>query len=227
MEKITLAVEKRKLFGKHLRKLRRDAIVPANIFGKGIESLSVQAKLVDLVKTYKKAKNTQLVYLKLDKEEYPVLIQGLQKDPVLNTVLHADFRKVNLKEKVETLVPIEITGELAVVKSGEADVIVLAHEVTVECLPADIPERIVVSIAGLSGIGAEIRVKDLPKNEQYSFVDDPEKDIVQISAAQKEEIVAPTAPVAEEGAASTEGQTEAGADAAAPATKEESEEKKK
>lgn len=205
MEKYTLAIEKRKLFGKQLRKLRRENIVPANIFGKGIDSISVQSKLLDLQKVFKKAKNTQLVYLKLDKDEYPVLIQALQKDPVSNAILHADFRKVNLKEKVETLVPVEITGELPVVKNGEADVLILTHEITVECLPTDIPEKIIISITELSGIGAEIKVKDLPKKTTYVYVDDPEKDIVQIVAAQKEEIPVPVAPVAEEVAITEEG----------------------
>src|SRR3972149_2270865 len=116
MEKYTLAVEKRTLFGKQLKKLRREKIVPANIFGKGAQSLAVQTNLVDLQKIFKKARNTQLVYLTLGKEEHPVLIQGVQKDPVTNTMLHADFRKVNLKEKVSTLVPVEVTGELGVVK---------------------------------------------------------------------------------------------------------------
>jgi large subunit ribosomal protein L25 len=206
MEKHTLAIEKRTLFGKQLKRLRREKKVPANIFGKGIASIAVQTELVDLQKIYRKAKNTQLVYLNLGKEEYPVLIQEVQKDPVKNAILHADFRKVNLKEKVSTLVPVEIIGELAVVKSGEADIIILSHEITVECLPTNIPEKVTVSITALSGIGSGIKIKDLPKNELYEFTDDLEKSVVEIVAAQKEEILVPVVAAPAEGVPGTEGE---------------------
>ncbi|MFA6005624.1 MAG: 50S ribosomal protein L25 [Patescibacteria group bacterium] len=228
MEKHVLNIEKRTLFGKKLKKLRRENKIPGNIFGKGMQSIAVQMGLADLQKTYKKVKNTQLVYLTLAKDEYPVLIQEVQKDSIKNGILHVDFRKVNLKEKVSTLVPVEIVGELGVVKSGEADMLILSHEITIECLPANIPEKITVSIASLPGIGSGIKIKDLPKNDLYAYADEPEKSVVEIVAAQKEEIPVPVAPTATEGAPVAEGAAPAG-DAKADEKEEKgkSEEKKK
>ncbi|MEK9179297.1 MAG: hypothetical protein AAB893_02410, partial [Patescibacteria group bacterium] len=61
----------------------------------------------------------------------------------------------------------------------------------VSCLPTEIPDKIEVSISELPGIGAEVKVKDLPTFSSFVFVDEPEKTVVQISAAKKEEIIVP------------------------------------
>ncbi len=204
MDKLRLVVEKRAVLGKQAKKLRREGYLPANIYGKSIVSQAVRVKLDEFRSVYKKAKGTHLVYLQIDKEELPVLIQNVQQHPVTGKYLHADFRKMDLKEKTEAQVPIEVVGQLEVVKSGEADLLVLSDKVWIRALPEKIPEKIVVDIAGLSGIGAEVRVKNLPKSVDYEFVDDAEKLVVQIVEAKKEEIpvAAPAlteeAPVAKE-----------------------------
>lgn len=225
MESFKLAVEKRTLFGKKAKRLKRTGFIPANIFGKKLTSQSIQVKLDAFIKTYKRAKKTHLVYLTLDKTETPVLIQNVQKDPVSNLFMHVDFRKMDLTQKIETHVPVVVTGELDVVKSGEADVILLANSLLVSCLPTEIPEKIEANISGLSGIGAEIKIKDLPTASSFVFSEEPEKTVVQISAAKKEEIVAPV--VAEalpvEGAPTTE----PGAEGAQPTTVGEKKEEKK
>ncbi len=193
MEKLLLKAEKRVLFGKKSKKLQRDGIVPGNVFGKGMDSVSVQIPLDDLRKMYRKAHGTHLVYLAVDKAEYPVLIQNIQKNSTGDKWLHVDFKQVSLTQKTTAQVPVVITGELEVVKSGEADMLVLADKLTVECLPTKIPEGIVIDVSALSGIGAEVKIKDLPHNSDYTFLDPEDKLIVQISEAKKEEILAPTA----------------------------------
>jgi len=151
----------------------------------------------------------------VEKKEIPVLIQNLQRHSLDEHILHVDFRKMDLKEKTETEVPVVYEGEVEVVRSGEADVLLLSDKVLVLCLPTEIPEKIVINITKLKEVGDEVRVKDLPKIKEVEYADDPEKLILQIAGAQKEE-VAVVAPAAEE--AATDEETKK--DEAKPETKE-------
>lgn len=205
MEKFILKAEVRKLFGKKAKKIRAEGLLPANIFGKDFKSEAIQLVLRDFQKVFKKARKTHLVYLELAKKELPTLVQHLQLHALSDQILHVDFRKMDLKEKVETEVPVRYIGELDIVKSGEADVLLINDSVMVNCLPTNIPEKIEIDISKLK-IGSEIKIKDLPKETTYDFVDDVEKLVLQISAAQKEEIPVVVAPV--------EVPVEAGADSA-------------
>jgi len=211
MTKISLKAEKRTILGKKVKKLRREGLLPLNLFGKEIKSMALTAKFPDFRKIFQKAKTTQVVYVQVGQKEYPALIQNVQIHPVSRIILHADLKKIDLKEKTEVEVPVEIVGELNVVKSGEADLMVLQDAVWVECLPTKIPEKITLDISKLEGIGAEIKVKDLPASEDYRYLDEPEQMVMQIVEAKKEEIKAPEAEIpAEEAEAPTEEGAEEG-----------------
>lgn len=192
MSKINLVVKKRTAQGKQVKKLRREGVLPLNLYGKGIKSVALSATFKDFYKAYAQAHTTQVVYLDLDKTEHPALIQNTQFDPVSRQIIHADFKQIDLKQKTEVEVPVEVVGELGVVKSGEADMLVLHDKVLVECLPTKIPEKITVDISKLEGIGSEIKVKDLETSSDYKYLLDPEQTVVQIAEAKKEEIPTPT-----------------------------------
>lgn len=196
MAKIVLKADKRTVLGKKVKKLRREGLLPLNLYGKDIKSLALTSNFKDFNKVYKTAKMTQVVYLEVGKDEHPALIQNIQIHPTLRQILHADLKKIDLKQKTEVEVPVEVVGELAVVKSGEADVIILHSNILVECLPTKIPEKIVVDISKLEGIGSEVRVKDLPKSADYAYKLEEDMVVLQVSAAQKEEIPVPVAEVA-------------------------------
>ncbi|MBI3620520.1 50S ribosomal protein L25 [Candidatus Roizmanbacteria bacterium] len=224
--KPTLAVEKRDLTGKKVKKLRDSGKIPANIFGPDFTSTSIAVFHKDFTYIYKTAKETGVVYLKLGSVELPVLIKNVQRHPVNDDILHIDFRKIDLSKKVETKVPIAIVGVSIAVsqKSG-----VLLHGLStlrVEALPTDIPQKITVDIGPLKELRAEIKVGDLPKSAKFVIKDDPERVIVSV-VEHKEESITPettaatpqitTAAPVEEGVApaGTEVKTEP-----APATKE-------
>ena len=107
-EKIKLEVEKRKVTGRQVKVLRRDGLLPANIYGKKTKSLAVQADLKSFLPVLKQAGETTLVELKVAGEDKarPVLIHNVQYHPLDEQPLHADFYEVNLKEKVTTRVEI-------------------------------------------------------------------------------------------------------------------------
>ena len=212
MAKHTLQAQKRDLFGKKLKKLRKQGILPANLFGKETQSVSIQVVTKEFDRVFKEAGETSVVYLKLEGEEKerPILISNIHFNPITDTKLHVDLHQVNLKEKVTANVPVELTGEIELVKSGAAILNQNIHEIEVEALPTDIPENITFDISGLTEIGAMLKVSGAKVPSGVEVKTDSELIVVSISEPQKEEVVAPPA---EEAAAEGEPTKVAGEEA--------------
>ena len=134
--KIKLSSQTRKLFGRKVKNLRKQGIVPANIFGKSIKSKNIQVNQKDFIKAYKEAGETSLIDLSVDeKTSKPVLISSIQTHPVTNQTLHVDFHQVDLKEKVTATVPLEVIGESPAVKESGAVLFQAVSELSVENSP--------------------------------------------------------------------------------------------
>jgi large subunit ribosomal protein L25 len=211
MNKFVLKAEKRLLTGSKVKQLRRQGIVPANVFGHTVKSQAVQVTAVDFARVYKEAGETSLIWLKIQNEdqERPTLIKALTNHPVTGQRLHIDFHQVNLKEKVSANVPVEVIGENQLVKDGLAVLDVNLHEIEVEALPTDIPENLVFDISTLTAIGDHFKVSDAKVSSEVIIVTDPEKVVVAIGAPQKEEEPLETEVVEAE----VEGETPAAEDA--------------
>jgi len=201
MTKFTLQAQKRDLFGKKLNKIRKQGILPANLFGKQVDSTSIQFNLKDFDRVYKEAGETSVVYVSVDGEnkERPVLISNIHMNPVTDAKLHVDLHQVNLKEKVIANVPVEITGESEHIKLGTAVLNTLINEIEVEALPTDIPENITFDISALKEIGDSLKVSDAKIPSGVLLKTDPEQIVVSLSEPQKEEEAPTPVEVAVEG----------------------------
>ncbi len=214
MKRYKLKVEKRKVLGKQVKKLRRDGILPCNIYGKGIKSTAVQVPQKDFDAVYKEAGETGLVDVELDGKLTPVLIHNMQKD-FRGNVLHADFFQVNLKEKVKTMVPLEIVGEPKAVLDKVGLLMNILSEVEVEALPEELPENIEVSVEHLANIDEQITVADLKVPEGVTVLTEPEQVISKIGELITKEAAAEAA-AAEAAAEAAKAET-AAAEGQAPA----------
>lgn len=230
-EKLIIEAKPREVFGKKLRKLRYSGVVPANIFGTDYKSKSISVNLRDLINVYKIAHETGLVYIKMGDEEIPTLIRNVQKHPVNNGVLHADFRKIDLKKKIETEVPIMIVGQSEAINQKGGVLLTLAESLMIEALPQEIPQHIEVDIAVLKDIGQEIKVGNLPKSDKYTIKDDADKVVVSVVEHKEESITPETEATAAPEVITEAAKTEEGApgqeEAKAPAAKEQKTEEKK
>jgi len=161
-KQLDLNVQKRTVFGRKIKKLRQEGILPANIYGKDVKSIGVQIDLKTFSDVYKQTGETGLVNLTVGKETKarPVLIHNLQKDPVTDEPLHVDFRQVDLTKKVTADIPLEFISEAPAVEKGGV-VVQLMDEVEVEALPTDFPDKIEVDVSRLAKIGDSIALKDL------------------------------------------------------------------
>lgn len=226
-EKTVLNIEKRKVIGREVKFLRRQGIIPANIYGKKIKSLAVQLTTKSFLPVFKEVGETSLLELKVEGEEKtrPVLIHAVQFHPVSGEPLHADFYEVDLKEKVTTKVPVELIGESPAVKDKIGILIQPLSEVEVEALPADLPEKIEVDISELKAIDDVVLVENIKVDKTIKILTEGQEVLAKIDALAKEEEV--VAPVAEEGA-ETEGEVKAeGEEGEAKGTEEKKEEETK
>jgi large subunit ribosomal protein L25 len=227
---IALVVEPRNVVGKKVKKLRRDGIIPANIFGQGVKSTSIQVNLKDFAKVYNQVGETGLVELSLKDAKHPVLVHQIQKEPRTDAPLHVDFHQVNLKEKTTAHVPVVLVGEAPIEKSKEGIILQSMNEIEIEALPTDIPHNIEVDITSLTEVGQAVQVKDLKvDSSKVEIKADGEATVLSVQTAEIKEEVVEEAPAevevigekAEgekaEGEEASEGETAEGAEAPADA----------
>ncbi|MEX2007530.1 MAG: 50S ribosomal protein L25, partial [Candidatus Levyibacteriota bacterium] len=205
MKRESLKVEKRSVLGKKVKKLRRDGIIPGNVYGKDINSQAVQVGKKEFDAVFKEAGETGLVDLKLDSQIIPVLIHNIATD-YRNNVLHADFFKVNLKEKIKTEVPIEFIGEPKAETDKTGLLMPIMSVIEIEALPEELPESIQVNVEHLAQVDEQITVADLKAPAGVTIITDPGQVVVKVGeliSKEAQEQAAEEAAAAEAAAAET------------------------
>ena len=186
-----LVAQKRQEIGKKIKDIRKERKIPAVMFGREIDSVPLTLDLNSFIKVYQEAGETSLVELKLEDAKESVLIKDVQLDPITSLPIHVGFHKVNLKEKINAEIPVEVVGEEEneLVKTGEAFVLVLLNEISVEALPTDLPSDFTVDVSGLQEIGDGITVGQLNYDrDKVEITDNEEGDyVVRLDYAQMEE----------------------------------------
>lgn len=220
MQAIPLKAQERELLGKKVKKLRKAGLVPAHVYGNKVETEHVSVSQLEFLKVFREAGETGLIDLKIGAEKTrPVLVRGVDADPVSGQPLHIDFYQVNLKEKVTVPVPIVLIGEeLELVHTGVAVVIQPLLEVEVEALPTDLPENIEVDMAPLKAIDDVITVSQLQVPQGVTILADADAVVAKLDNAVTEEMqqlleeqeaeaqAAAAEAAAEEGAEAVEGE---------------------
>lgn len=187
----------REITGRKVKILRRQGILPANLYGNKLPSINLSLASLEFEKLFRKAGETSLIDLTItgDKSVHPVLIASVQYHPVTDRLSHIDFRQVDLTEKVTADIPLKIIGESLAVKNKGAVLVTVINEIEVEALPADLPDRIQVDISSLIEFNDAIHVKDLkfPKGVKVQIELDAVVITVQEPKEEKEETPASTA----------------------------------
>ncbi|NCN06314.1 MAG: 50S ribosomal protein L25 [Candidatus Pacebacteria bacterium] len=172
--------------------MAKNGDIPANIFGLSKPSISVKCAK-QLVQKQQEDLESGLLYVVLDtKEEIPVLLEEIQKHPVTKEPQHVTFKRVNLSEKIEADVPLEIIGTCEV---KNANVLLVRDELPIEALPSNIPENITIDISVLTEIGQTLGVADLQFDRASIALKLSEEELgapLVIVQEQKEEVVEET-----------------------------------
>lgn len=202
MEKLKLKANKREILGKKTRFLRRQDITPTHLFGDGLDSLALQCDTPTLQRTIARAGMTRIIALDIegDKKPHSVFIREIQKEPRSGALLHVDFYQVKMTEKIKFDVPIVLTGEAPAMKEKGRTVSHSLTELSVECLPDDLPPQIEVDISILEDVEQAIFVRDIVLGPAVTVLDEADQMVVKVSEVKEEveEVVVPEEVVAEE-----------------------------
>jgi large subunit ribosomal protein L25 len=212
MEKVVLKASKRNVTGKQVKALRRAGELPAVIYGRHVEPISISLDAHAAGILLAKLTSSSLVTIDVDGTEYAAIVREKQRNFIKGNLTHIDFLALDLTEKIRTKVRLTFTGASSAVKDFAAVLVHRMDAVEVECLPADLPERISVDISPLKEIGNSIHVRDFVVPANVLVLDDADE-IAIIATAVKED-AADVAVAAADAAATAAAATAA---AAAPA----------
>jgi large subunit ribosomal protein L25 len=206
---ITVAAEVRTSRGKNeAHRTRHAGQIPAVLYGAFKEPVSVAVNPREIAKIIRSATgyNTIFDLAIVDGETTPVMVVDQQVDPIRGTLLHADFKRIDLTKRIRISVPVQTVGEAQGVKVQGGLLEVITRAIEIECLPDEIPEKFVVDVTELM-IGQAKRASDVVLSGSMKLVSSGDTVIAHSVALRAEEVVAPV-----EGAVVT---PEAGAEAAA------------
>ena len=171
-DKVSLKLDERTVHGKKVANLRKEGLVPAVVYGAGIDPISVQVEDGVFTKVYRQAGTHAPVHLTIGSKKKIAMIKDIDRDPIKGSVRHVSFHAVNAKEPVVAEVPVRLVGE-GESEAEKAGLVVLQalDKIEVKALPMDLPEALEVSILGLKEAGDKVTLGDATLPEGVEFVE--------------------------------------------------------
>jgi len=195
---ISVAAEVRTSRGKNeARRTRRAGNIPAVIYGSFQEpvSIAVNPREINKIVHSNTGYNTIFNLVIQGGEATPVMLVDRQVDPVKGTLLHADFKRIDLTKRLRVSIPVHTTGEAAGVKVQGGLLEVITRAIEIECLPDEIPEGFTVDVTELT-IGQAKRASDVALSGSMKLVSSADTVIAHAVALRAEEVAAPAAEAA-------------------------------
>lgn len=198
-DQISLEAESRTALGKKTGALRRAGITPIHVYGRGTESLTLQADTHDLVRALNRAGHTTPLTVKVGSDEHFVMVRDIQTHPVTAGVIHVDFFQVSRTERIHALVPLHFEGDALGARDEGASLSEDLHEIEVEALPNDVPHGFTVDVSVMTAPDSAILAKDIALPSGVTLITDPGAPIARIvhrrgaEVEEAEEGVAPAA----------------------------------
>jgi large subunit ribosomal protein L25 len=179
---ITVAAEVRTSRGKNeARRTRMAGRIPAVVYGAFQDPVSIAVNPREILKIVRSntGYNTIFTLAVQGGENTPVMVVDHQVDPVKNTLLHADFKRIDLTKRIRVSIPVSTEGEPAGVKVQGGLLEIITRAIEIECLPDDIPEHFIVDVRELM-IGQSKRASDVQLSGSMKLTSAPETVIAHI-----------------------------------------------
>lgn len=210
-KKVELAVSPREVTGKATKQLRREGIIPANIYGHGEATQAVQLQDLDFAGLRREHHATGVISLKVagEKKAQTALVRRVQRHPINGKVLHIDFLRVSLRDRITAKVTLRFEGTAPGVKVEGGMMLHLSDVLDVECAAGEIVDAIEVDVSSLEHIDDVIHAKDVPLPANFTLITDPEEIVVKITQSRAEKVEEAEAALAEAAAtpAAAEGES--------------------
>jgi len=198
MKKEVIKASHRSVIGKHVGALRRQGKLPGVIYGHHMQPTPILMDLKEATHILSTNTGSSLLNIELEGKNLSVLVREKQRDFIRNILTHIDFQAISLAEKLRTKVSVELTGLSPAVKEFNCYVITNMNELEVECLPQDLPERIIIDISVLEKIGDVVLVSSVVISDKVTILSNPEEAIVVVTANKEEAEEVVEEPVVEE-----------------------------
>jgi large subunit ribosomal protein L25 len=197
-KQVTLNVERRSVLGKQVKHLRRDGILPANIYGHLQESQAVQVDTHEMERALKAHGATTLYRLVIAPEgsEETVMVRHITRQPATNIIQHIDFFHVQMSEPMRAKVPVRLVGEAPAVKLHDGVLIQLLDYAEIEALPAELPEALELDISDMTDLNTSRYASAIKIPGKVTLITPEDEVIISIQAPR---VVAEEAPAAAEG----------------------------
>ena len=187
-----LSATHREVTGKAVARLRRAGQLPAVVYGHGLESRSVSLDAHEFELLHRKTGQNTLVDLSVDgKKASPVLVHGVQRDPVHRRMLHVDLFAVRMTEELTVDVPLAFVGESPAIERLGGTLLHAIEHVKIRALPDHLPQSIEVPIDGLVDFETTIHVRDLAIPSDAQLLTDGDEIVARVQAPRVEEVEAP------------------------------------
>ncbi|MBI2213162.1 MAG: 50S ribosomal protein L25 [Acidobacteria bacterium] len=211
MAELTLEVSRREKTGKEqAKKLRQQGKIPAIVYGGHRDPVPVSVDLKVVSELVKKSehgvRSIFLLEMAGSDQKRHAMIKDVTINPISRKMIHIDFVRVMMDEKVKTVVPVHLTGTAKGVKEGGL-LDWQVREVHIECLPGQIPDSIDMDVSGLE-FNHFVKIGDLTAPEGVRILDDLERVLASVHGHKAEEEVAPSTEQANEPEVVKKGKTE-------------------
>src|SRR5262249_26497426 len=201
MPEFVVPAESRTESGKNAnRRLRGKGLIPGVLYGAEKEAIAVAVSPKEIGSILKSASGENTLFdLELGGQRRKVILKEFQREPLKGHLLHADFYEVALDKVLEVKVHVELTGVPVGVKAQGGVLDFVTRELEVECLPGDIPEKVVLDVSHLE-LGKHLRVSEIKLSDKVKVLTEPDVVIAHVVVPRAEE----AAPVLEAAAAAPE-----------------------
>lgn len=188
MPEVVIAKPREGKFNKNAaRRVRRAGKIPAVLYGAGHEPVAVEVdpKQIARILYSESGHNTIFDVDLAGKESAKAMIVDWQIEPIKDSIIHIDLKRIALDKALEVSVPIRLVGTAVGVKTFGGILDQVLREVEVECLPTDIPSHIDIDVTNL-GLNEVLRVKDLPHSDKYKFLVEEDAAIAHVISIKEE-----------------------------------------
>jgi large subunit ribosomal protein L25 len=199
MSEAIIEVQRRDGTGKGVaRRLRKQNLVPAVLYGADREPIAIQVPRAILLKLFKDGGHENRIFLlRLAGTEQTrhAMVRDMQLDAGTDQITHLDFQRIAMDKTIRVSVHVEVEGIAYGVKTEGGVLDFVTRELEIETLPANIPQRIMVDVTNLQ-IGQHLEARELQLPEGVTFVGSPDAVVVSVKHARAEEAAEETKPEA-------------------------------
>lgn len=215
-EQTELLVAQREIVGKAAKRLRNAGLIPANIYGHKEESQAVQVDAVAFEALRRAHKASGIIALRMDgrSKAQTALVRHIQRNPINGKIVHIDFFRVSLTDRIVMKIPLHFVGEAPGVKDEDGVLLHIVDALEVECAARDIVNAFDVDVTSLAHIDDTLHASDVALPHGFKLITDPEEAIAKVAAtrAEKAEEAEEAAAAAPAAPASAEAPAEASAE---------------